>query len=108
MKNPAELSFRDFAGAIMQNNLDEGAEILAVLLGLDAAAAKAATAFFQRGMTSGPDFMMKAMSMRTAVTSGDEAELLQLMTDCFDLHGDAAREAVAAVRARYPAPGAAS
>src|SRR5262245_56932061 len=64
----AELTFRDFAGAIMQNDAGAAARVLEELLGLDAKAAAAAAAHFQAQMAQGPQFMMKAMGLRTDVT----------------------------------------
>jgi hypothetical protein len=96
-----QLSFRDFAGAVMEGNLTRGGEVLETLLGLDAAAAVSAAEFFQSQMQSGPDFMMKAMGMRTVVTEGSEEQLIELLADCFDLHGDAARSSAKAVLARF-------
>ena len=101
MSQAPEVTFRDFAGAVMQGDMQKGAEVLTVLLGVDAPTASAAATFFQQGMTSGPDFMMKAMGMRTVVTGGTEAELLGLLGDCFDLHGDVADRAAKAIFARF-------
>jgi hypothetical protein len=101
MTTPSDLSFRDFAGAIMQGDLGKATSVLAALLDLDADGARAAVAFFQQGMTSGPDFMMKAMGMRTAVMSGTEDDLRRLLVDCFGLEGDAVSRAVTAVLARF-------
>jgi hypothetical protein len=96
-----ELTFRDFAGAIMEGNLERGGEVLQTLLAVDAATAHAAAAFFHKQMQSGPDFMMKAMGMRTVVTEGTEEQLIALLADCFDLRGDVGTAAAKAVFARY-------
>ena len=46
--------------------------------------------------------MMKALSLRTAVTSGSDTDIAALLRDCFGL---AATDApIAAWRTRYPAP----
>jgi hypothetical protein len=51
-----------------------------------------------------PAFMPKAMGLRTAVTSGSDAEIAALLGDCFGLDGPARDAAAGALRARYPAP----
>jgi len=95
-----DVTFRDFAMAAMPNPA-LAAQHLQTLLGLDAPAAEAATAHFKSKMTD-PAFMMKAMSLRTAVTSGSDTDIAALLRDCFGL---AATDApIAALRTRYPAP----
>jgi hypothetical protein len=97
-----ELTFRDFAGAIMEGNLERGGEVLQTLLSVDASTALGAAEFFQRQMQSGgPDFMMKAMGMRTVVTEGTEEQLIGLLGDCFNLHDELAGASAKAVLARY-------
>ena len=100
----AETTFRDFAAAIMGNDSARAAEVLSELLGLDAAAGESAAAHFQSGMKADPSFMMKAMGLRTAVTSGTDAELATLLKDCFDLSPSSIPTAVATLRTRYPSP----
>lgn len=95
-----DVTFRDFAMAAMPNPA-LAAQHLQTLLGLDAAAAEAATAHFKAKMAD-PAFMMKAMSLRTAVTSGSDAEIAALLHDCFGL--TATDAPLATLRARYPAP----
>ena len=99
----ADVTFRDFAGAVMGNDLARAAEVLQQLLGLDAEPAGAATAHFRQQMASGgPAFMGKAMGLRTAVTSGTDAEIAALLADCFGLAPPVADGAVARLRAKYP------
>lgn len=98
-----EVTFRDFAGAVMAKNTARAAEVLQVLLGLDAAGGEAAAKHFDGKMASeGQAFMMKAMGLRTAVTSGSDDDIAALLGDCFGLSGDAASSATAALRQRYP------
>lgn len=80
----AELTFRDFAGAIMQGNVPAAATVLETLLGLDTASASTAAQHFQT-QSAGPAFMGKAMGLRTAVGNGSEAETSALLRDCFGL-----------------------
>ena len=96
-----EVTFRDFAGALMGNDWDRAAEVLTVLLGVDGERAKTCAAHFQEQMKSGPDFMMKAMGMRTLVTSGDRDGLVSLLGDCFGLEGEPAGQAADKLLARY-------
>jgi hypothetical protein len=104
MRAMADVTFRDFAGAVMRGDLPAAASVLQVLLGLAPAAATAATAHFQAQMMSGgPAFMGKAMGLRTAVTSGSDIEIGALLADCFALAGPAITGAVAALRTKYPA-----
>lgn len=82
----AELTFRDFAGAIMQGNVPAAATVLETLLGLDPAGATRAAQFFQtQAQAAGPAFMGKAMGLRTAVASGSEPDTAALLRDCFGL-----------------------
>jgi hypothetical protein len=99
----AEVTFRDFAGAVMGNDTAAAGRILEQLLSLDAAGASAAAQYFQQQMAQGgPGFMMKAMGLRTAVTGGGDEEIRTLLSECFGLDDDAATTAVAALRTRYP------
>lgn len=98
-----DVTFRDFAGAIMRNDGPGAEAVLATLLGLDASTATAATAHF-RGRMADPAFMPKAMGLRTAVTTGSDADIGALLADCFGLVDGPAAGALAALRARYPQP----
>lgn len=104
MSENADVTFRDFAGAIMGNDDAKAASVLEVLLGLDAEGASAATAHFRGEMGKDPQFMMKAMGLRAAVTTGSDDDIGALLGDCFGLTGESASAAVAALRTRYPAP----
>lgn len=99
----AELTFRDFAGAIMGGDTARAATVLEQLLGLDNHAATLAATHFQATMASDPAFMGKAMGLRAAVTGGSDKDIAALLTDCFGLRGDALAPAVAALRTKYPA-----
>lgn len=98
----AEVTFRDFAGAVMGGDTARAAEVLEQLLGLDGAAATAAATHFQKSMTADPAFMSKAMGLRTAVTSGSDQDIGALLGDCFGLTDAAVPAAVATLRKRYP------
>jgi hypothetical protein len=98
----SELTFRDFAGAIMGNDSARAGHVLEQLLGLDTAAGLAAAAHFQNAMSADPNFMGKAMGLRNAVTSGPDEEIAALLADCFGLTGGAIPSAVAALRKKYP------
>ena len=100
----AQLTFRDFAEAIMGADAARGAEVLEPLLGLDNAAATTAAKHFQASMAADPTFMMKAMGLRTAVTDGTDAEIAALLGHCFGLEGSALTDAVATLRKTHPAP----
>jgi hypothetical protein len=99
----SDVTFRDFAAAVMQNNDAAAASTLATLLALSPDAAGAATAHFRARMAD-PAFMPKAMGLRTAVTSGTDAEIGALLGDCFGLDEAARTQAIEALRRRYPAP----
>jgi hypothetical protein len=96
-------TFRDFAGAVMRNDPAAAASVLETLLGLGAQEATAATTHFH-GRMADPAFMPKAMGLRTAVTSGTDAEIGALIEECFGISGPARAAVVAAIRTRYPAP----
>ncbi len=98
-----DVTFRDFAAAIMRNDAAAAEAVLATLLGLDGAVAAAATAHF-RGRMADPAFMPKAMGLRTAVTTGSDADIGALLADCFGLVDAPASGALAALRTRYPRP----
>ena len=99
----SDATFRDFAGAVMRGDTATAAAVLRVLLGLGPEEAVAATDFF-RDRVADPAFLPKAMGLRTAVTTGTDAEIAALLGDCFGLDGPARDAAVGALRQRYPAP----
>jgi hypothetical protein len=95
----ADVTFRDFAGAIMQGNVDAAGAVLQQLLGLSAEAARAAAEHFHAQSTAqGPAFMGKAMGLRAAITSGSDAEIGALLSDCFGLAGAALATATATLK----------
>ncbi len=88
----------------MAKDSAKAAEVLQVLLGLDSDGATAASSHFDGQMAAqGQAFMMKAMSLRTAVTSGTDDDIGSLLGELFGLTGDAATSATTALRTRYPA-----
>jgi hypothetical protein len=97
----ADVTFRDFAGALMGGDRAKAASVLEVLLGVTPETATAASGYFESQMKD-PTFMPKAMGLRTAVTSGTDEELGRLVEQCFGLHGPALGRAVAALRAKNP------
>jgi len=97
----ADLTFRDFAGAVMTGDAERASGVLQQLLGLAPDAAASATAHFRAQMQS-PAFMPKAMGLRAAVESGSDSEISALLADCFGLDEAARPAAVAALRTRYP------
>lgn len=101
MAPAAEVTFRDFAGAIMGGDPARAASVLQELLGLAPDAAASATAHFA-SRTKDPAFMMKAMGLRAAVQGGTDDEIRGLLADCFGLAGDTQASAVTALRTRYP------
>ena len=97
----AELTFRDFAGAIMQGDTVRASTVLQELLSLSPDQATASTAHFA-ARSKEPAFMMKAMGLRAAVAGDSDDDISELLTDCFGLDGDARMTAIGAIRARYP------
>ena len=92
----AEVTFRDFAAAIMKGDVEAAGAVLQPLLGLPADDARAAAQHFQaQSAAIGPAFMGKAMGLRTAVASGSGAEIEALLRDCFGLAGARLATAVA-------------
>jgi len=92
----AEVTFRDFAGAIMKGDVEAAGSVLHQLLGLDAVASRAAAQHFHaQSAALGPAFMGKAMGLRAAVASGAEAEIRTVLEDCFGLADGALATAVA-------------
>jgi hypothetical protein len=103
MARMADLTFRDFAGAIMGGDMGRAALVLEALLGLDKPSAATAAGFFKQSMGADPSFMSKAMGLRTAVTTGTDQQIGQLLKDCFNLRGPQVTAAIAALRKHYPA-----
>lgn len=97
----AERSFRDFAGAVMAGKLEEAGAVLGELLALDDDEAARATAQFDTGMRSGgPDFMARAMALRSAVGARDPDQVRGILADCFGLAGASLEGAVSALLRR--------
>ena len=95
----AHVTFRDFAGAIMQGNVDAAGAVLQQLLGLPADGARAAAEHFHAQSTAqGQAFMGKAMGLRTALASGSDSELGALLGDCFGLSGAPLATAIATLK----------
>lgn len=97
----AEVTFRDFAGAIMGGDSARASSVLQELLAVSPDQAKAAAAHFA-SKSKDPAFMMKAMGLRTAVTSGSDDDIGALLGECFGLDGEVRASSVAALRTRYP------
>ena len=69
-----------------------------------AAESRAAAQHFQTQSGSlGPAFMGKAMGLRTALASGSDTEIGQLLQECFGLTGAALATALATLKATQPA-----
>jgi hypothetical protein len=100
----ADVTFRDFAGAIMKGDAAAAGTVLQALLGLGAVEASAAAQHFLAQSTAqGPAFMGKAMGLRTALAGGSDAEIGQLLRDCFGLDGAALATGLATLQAAQPA-----
>jgi len=99
----SDVTFRDFAGAAMRGDTATAAAVLRTLLGLGPEQAVAATEYF-RGRMADPAFLPKAMGLRTAVTSGTDAQIAALLEESFGLDAASRDAAVATLRTRYPAP----
>ena len=97
----SDITFRDFAGALMGEDHALAAKHLQALLGVDAETAARGTEHFVTQMKASPEFMMKAMSMRTVVEAGDRAALAVLLADCFALDADTVAKATDVVLGRY-------
>jgi hypothetical protein len=97
----ADVTFRDFAAAIMKGDVEGAGAVLQPLLGLGADEARgAAQHFHQQSTTVGPAFMGKAMGLRTALASGSDAELTALLVDCFGLTDAPLATALATLKSR--------
>ena len=100
MSDAPQPTFRDFASSIFAGDLDAAARTLTLLLGLSPEEARTAAEHF-RAQTADPAFLPKAMSLRTAIESRDDALVAGLLTDCFGLASAEAQAATTALRARY-------
>jgi hypothetical protein len=95
----ADVTFRDFAAAIMKGDGDAAAAVLQPLLGLAPDDARAAAQHFQtQSAAVGPPFMARAMGLRTALASGSDTEIAALLRDCFGLAGAPLATALATLR----------
>jgi hypothetical protein len=100
----SDVTFRDFAGAVMSNDMPRATQALETLLGLPSDQAEVATQHFRGRATSGdPTFLPKAMQLRNAVTSGTDEEIFAILVDCFGLAPEQRASVITAVRSRYPA-----
>jgi hypothetical protein len=82
----ADVTFRDFAAAIMKGDVEGAGAVLQSLLGLSVDEARGAAQHFHGQSTAaGPAFMGKAMGLRTALASGSDAEIAALLGECFGL-----------------------
>jgi hypothetical protein len=97
----SELTFRDFAAAIMRGDPTAASSVLEPLLGLPAQSSTAATTHFRARMAE-PSFMPKAMGLRSALVSGNDDEIKALLSDCFGLDAEAQAMALTTLRQRYP------
>jgi hypothetical protein len=97
----AEVTFREFAGALMQGNRAGATSMLEQLLGLPPDEAAKATDFFG-DRTKDPAFLMKAMGLRNAVQTGTDEDIADVLAECFGLDQVQRAHAVATVRNRYP------
>ena len=96
-----DVTFRDFAGALMTNDDSKAANVLCTLLGVDLAAGQRATTHFKAEMQKDQGFMMKAMGMRTVVENEDEAGAAKLIAECFGFDDAAAARAAKTLMAHY-------
>jgi len=99
----SKVTFREFAGSVMQNQLEVAADQLEYLLGLPREQTTKAVAFFQQAMKE-PGFMPKAMGLRTAVETGTDDEIGDILVLCFGLDPAQRATAVATTRVNYPRP----
>jgi hypothetical protein len=97
----SEVTFREFAGALMQGNRAGAASMLEQLLGLPPEEAVKATDFFGE-RTKDPVFLTKAMGLRNAVQTGTDEDIANVLAECFGLDQAQRAHAVAVVRNRYP------
>jgi hypothetical protein len=96
-----DVTFRDFAGALMANDDAKAATVLSTLLGVEGDAAQSGVSHFKAEMQKSPDFMMKAMGMRTVVEGKDEAGLKTLIGECFGYDDAQCAESAKTVLAHY-------
>ena len=95
------VTFREYAMSVMQNQLPAAIGMLEQLLGLPADQAETATTFFQ-AQIRGPAFMPRAMGLRSAVESGSDDQIGDILVDCSGLDPAQRASVIAAVRVVYP------
>ena len=101
----SDVTFRDFAGAVMAGDIPRAQQVLETLLALPPDQAQTATEFFRARVASGdPAFLPKAMQLRAAVTTGTDDDIYAILVDCFGLTAPQRDAVISAVRKRYPAP----
>jgi hypothetical protein len=94
-------TFRELAMSVSQNNLDLANTQLQELIGLSPDESATAVAFFQKALQQ-PGFLPKAMGLRTAVESGTDEEIGDILVLCFGLDDRQRAIAVARTRENYP------
>lgn len=94
-------TFRELAMAVSQNNLELANTQLQELIGLPPDECTTAIAFFQKALLQ-PGFLPKAMGLRTAVESGTDQEIGDILVLCFGLDDRQRAIAVARTRENYP------
>lgn len=97
----SNVTFRDFASALMSDKLVLAAEHLSSLLGLEPAAATTATQYFAARTEAEPQFMMKAMGLRPIVEGQDHAGACVLLAECFNLAPEQATASATVLLAQY-------
>jgi len=102
------VTFRDFAGALMADDLPLASSHLEALLGVSVETARAGAEYFRAQISSDPSFMAKAMAMRQVVQTGTREELVTLLEDCFSLGSDSASAAAGVVWDRFRSESGAS
>lgn len=81
------VTFKYFAMEVTKGNLDAAAPALAVLFGLDAAAAQTRTATFAERLAADPNIMFRMIQLRNDLAEGHDNDALLFLIEGFGLTG---------------------
>lgn len=97
----AWVSFRTFAIQIQAGDLEAAGQLLAELLGVEAAVGRRAAESFAHHFARDPQVLGKVMALRRHLAEGQVNAAVALLHDCFALQGSEALRAVETLRGRF-------
>ena len=84
---PPAITFQSFAERVMANDLDGAGIVLAGLLDVSHNRGRECARRFQEQLAERPQFLQKAMTLRSELAAGSVNGALLLLWECFGLQG---------------------